>query len=636
MNGISYFKRLGLLFVLFISAFGYGQCGTETATWNGTTWIWTGGITAGTVPTTGTALLTIINGNYTTNATNGSFSTCNLTVLGTLNVANGYYIEIEDGVTVDNGNINVAEQGAFMQNGVNLLAGTFITLNSGSASLTKTTRNYVDSGLHYTYWSSPVTNNDITTVFPNPDDGRRFLYDGSNFLDEHTVGTSNNIPDDIDDDGNDWQVATGAMTPGLGYAVTAVAPPLLPFPFPYNDSATFTGVFNTGDIEVTIYRNDTELMDSNWNLIGNPYPSAINLDAFLDLNTYDLATNPTGTIGGVVYFWTHIRTASGANPGNQVNNFSQDDYASVNKSGGTQAVNGGEVPNKFIPSGQGFFVTFANDAPTTGGVFPVLSNTVKFNNDMRVTGNNDQFFKPSNSKNNPSITNRLWINLTSDNGVFNQVLVAYVDSATSAYDGEAFDAPKNLSSGAPAVLYTLIDSSNKKFVIQGKAPSDLNENEIIDLGFETSIDAATLYTLSVAQLEGDYLTNNTVYLKDNLLATTHNLTASDYTFTSETGEFNNRFQIAFSDKALSTNDIIENENSLTITELENDRVNFKVSNHVNIKTVSIFDLLGRPLYNLKGANNSETYQLANLKNTVYIAKVELSNGAIITKKVIKR
>ncbi|WOD44897.1 T9SS type A sorting domain-containing protein [Hwangdonia lutea] len=635
MNGIPYFKRLALLIVFVISAFSYGQCGTETATWNGSTWIWTGGITAGTVPTIGNALLTVITGNYTTNATNGSFSACNLTILGTLNIANGYYIEIEDAVTVDGGDINVSEQGAFIQNGVNLLAGTFITINSGSASLVKTTRNYVDSGLHYTYWSSPVTNNDITTVFPNPDDGRRFFYDGSNFLDEHTVGTTNNTPDDIDDDGNDWQVATGAMTPGLGYAVTAIAPPLLPFPFPYNDSATFTGVFNTGDIEVTIYRNDNELMDSNWNLVGNPYPSAINLDDFLDLNTYDFSTNPTGTIGGTVYLWTHMSTASGANPGNQVNNFSQDDYATVNKSGGTAAVNGGETPNKYIPSGQGFFVTFANNAPTTGGTLPVLSNTVKFNNDMRVTGNNDQFFKTSNSKNKPNNTNRLWVNLTSDNGVFNQVLVAYIDSATSAYDGEVFDAPKNTSSGAPAILYTLIDSSNKKFVIQGKSPNDLDEHEIVNLGFKTTIDVATLYTLS-AQLEGDYLNNNTVYLKDNLLAKTHNLTASDYSFTSDTGEFNDRFQIVFSNKTLATNDISENENSLRITALDNDRVNFKASNHFNINTVRIYDLLGRPLYNLKGANSSETYQLSKLKNTVYIAKVELSTGAIITKKVIKR
>ena len=157
------------------------------------------------------------------------------------------------------------------------------------------------------------------------------------------------------------------------------------------------------------------------------------------------------------------------------------DYAIVNRSGGTAAVSGGPAPNTFIPSGQGFFVTYANAAPTTGGSAPIFSNTVKFTNAMRVTGNNDQFFKSNTTtkqKSNNSF-NRLWVNLTSDNGVFNQILVAYLDGATKAYDGDAYDAPKNLSSGAPAILYSNIENDVKKFAIQGKATSDLNTDEVI-------------------------------------------------------------------------------------------------------------------------------------------------------------
>jgi hypothetical protein len=46
---------------------------------------------------------------------------------------------------------------------------------------------------------------------------------------------------------------------------------------------------------------------------------------------------------------------------------------------------------------------------------------------------------------------------------------------------------------------------------------------------------ATLYKLSIAQLKGDFLTSNPIYLKDNFLNKIHNLETSDYSFTSEVG-----------------------------------------------------------------------------------------------------
>ena len=111
---------------------------------------------------------------------------------------------------------------------------------------------------------------------------------------------------------------------------------------------------------------------------------------------------------------------------------------------------------------------------------------------------------------------------------------------------------------------------------------------------------------------------------------------SDYTFTSQVGEFNSRFEIVFSANALSTEDVILDSKVLKIIGLDNDRVQFNVSNNLSIKTVTIFDLLGRQLYRFKATNPSETYKLSNLSSAVFIAKVELSNGAIITKKAIKK
>ena len=588
---------------------GYGQCGTETATWDGTDWTWTGGIPTNTVPNITNTIEVVIADNYITgnSANEVNFSACSLTVNAgfTLTVDNGDFVEVENSV-VANGTIRVQTQGAFVQNDA---AGTFI----GNGIVLKTTP-LKQAWFYYTYWSSPVEDETINGAFPNTDADRRFMFNALNYLDEHTVGTTNGISDDIDDDGNDWVIANGGdfLTPGVGYAATAG-----PFHIPGgSDSADFNGAFNTGDIDTSIFFSGLNTLGS-WNFIGNPYPSALDFVAFQ-------AANPT-IIGGTAHFWSQATPPDATNPGNEVSNFSQNDYATYVAGTGIGTAGGDPllIPTQFIPSAQGFFVAGLSNGIAT------------FTNAMRDTGNNDQFFRAAKSKTN-SIANKLWVNLTSDNGVFNQIAVGYVSGATKSNDGLMYDAPRNLSAGAASILYTNIEDSNKKFVIQGKAVNDLSEEEIINIGFKTTIDVPTIYTLSIAQLEGDFLNNNAIYIKDNLLHTLHDLKTGDYNFTSEVGEFNERFEIAFSEDALSLEDALVPTNALSIIELNTGTVQFKLSSTLELKSIQILDMLGRTLYRLKADGNSKTYNLPNLSKATYIAKVELSNGVVITKKGVKR
>ena len=258
---------------------------------------------------------------------------------------------------------------------------------------------------------------------------------------------------------------------------------------------------------------------------------------------------------------------------------------------------------------------------------------------MRVKGatDNSQFFRSAgNQSNTKSNSNKLWVNLTSDNGVFNQTLIGYISGASNNFDGSYYDAPRNLSTGAAAILYTNIEGSDKKFAIQGKAENSINEDEVISLGFKTTIDVATIYTLSIAQLEGDFLSNNTIYLKDNLLNKLHDLKTSDYNFTSQVGEFNERFEIVFNSEALSADEHIIKNKALTIIEQQNGDVQFKLSGSLTMASIEIIDLQGRVLYNLNASGNSKTYNLSNLSQAPYIAKVALTDGYVITKKAIKR
>jgi hypothetical protein len=605
--------------------------------------------------------IAIIDADYNTgNGTGGqtSFDACSLIINtgNTLSISNNTYVNVVNNVT-NYGTINIQTRGSFVQQGDGAAAGTFTNSGAGIANVAKTTAQFDSSisEINYTYWSSPINDpsnpgfgENIADVFPSPVGNRRYYFMAQNYIDSYFETGNNNDnstlgQDDIDDNANDWQSASTTMEVGRGYAVTASGLP--PSPGIFTDNSTvFSGALNTGDITVTLYKNNNEINDNNWNFIGNPYPSAISVDDFFLANAavddvnIDPSQNPDGLTEGAIFLWSQSVAPDAGNNGNENVNFAQSDYAIINRATSTAGTSG-IIPSRYIPSGQGFFVAFAENLSTP--VNSVTSGNVVFTNSMRSTGNNTQFFEANNSTqeemNNLVIDNNiLWLNLTSDNGVFSQIAVAYVNGASDNYDGWSYDTPHNLSTGTYATLYSIIDSSDRQFAIQGKSPESLSLDEVIPLGFDTSIGEATLYKFSIAQLEGSFMNQNDIFIIDNLLNKTHNLKESDYNFTSEVGEFTDRFEIVFTRETLSSNEAKLNSNSLQIIELLNGDVQFKLSSPFEMKSIEVVDLLGRTLYKLDTQGNSQTFSLNNLSQATYLAKVKLSNGKVITKKAIKR
>ncbi|OZV70690.1 hypothetical protein [Winogradskyella aurantia] len=597
-------------------------CTGTTITWDGANW------SNGVGPDNTTPA--VLNGDYNT-AVNGSFTACSLLVNNTfnLNIQNGDFIDIEGSIVVD-GTITVSSQGSVVQrDDLATITGT------GTMQVTKRTAP-MNNAFEYTYWSSPTANTTINVALSQGDINRRFLFNAQNYLDQTSETNNDNTtvagPDDIDDDNNDWTpvIGTDVMQAGVGYASThdptlfASTPGTPPYQFDY----IFEGPFNNGVITVPVYRNDSYLLDNNWNFIGNPYPSAIDVNAFFAENAQPL--NANGAMDGVIHFWSHDTDPDANNNGNQNINFDQGDYATINTVGGIGPSNDGQSPNGFIPSGQGFFVAMSDAVTPTTVSGDIATSEVVFNNSMRVTGNNNQFFR------NPNPDNKLWINLTSDDGIFSQILIGYVNDATAGYDGNYIDAPRHLGTDISTRLYSSIEDSTKKFVIQGKATTDLSLDEIIPLGISTTLESPTIYNISIAQLQGQFLNDNSIYIKDNLLDTIHNLKESDYNFTSEAGEFNDRFEIVFQESALNINTIEIGSSDLSIVELNDGRVEFTIRKNLTIQEVVIQDLVGREIYRLSGHSSVEIYNLDKLTQAAYIAQVRLSNGQIITKKAIKR
>src|SRR5690606_35277737 len=96
-----------------------------------------------------------------------------------------------------------------------------------------------------------------------------------------------------------------------------------------------------------------------------------------------------------------------------------------------------------------------------------------------------------------------------------------------------------------------------------------------------------------------------VYLKDNELDVVHNLSQSAYTFESQAGEFNERFEIVYMpDGTMGVDDLTANG-----VMIYKNNGNIEISSkNSKITEVELFDLQGRKVFN-KAKVNSNLLQI---------------------------
>jgi len=557
--------------------------------WNGSTW------SSGTPDRSREVTLT---SGYDTSV-NGNLEVCSLTINSgvTLTVTSGNHVEIVNNLTVeDTAIMNINDDASLVM----IDDSGIVTLNgTGIINVEKTTTPFEQ--YDYTYWSSPITNATIGGILGSWTTSRIYSFTTANFSDLDA--------DEFDDDGNDWtSVATGAsMNLGVGYA--AMGP--VGGSFPRTESVMFSGEVNNGQImtSVSLSANGADAND-DWNLIGNPYPSAISIDDFMTLNT---------NLNGTIYLWTHIDDISISNPGPDTFNFSTNDYAMYNATGGTgtASVSGSSVPTGFVASGQGFFV----EAITAG--------TVEFNNSMRSIGYaNNLFYRPSTPETNTETAiekDRLWLNLTNTDGAFSQILIGFFENATLGndrlYDGIRFSGSNYIN------FYSFQDG--KKYGIQGR-PTFL-DSDIVPLGY----DANLLGELSIglSQTEG-VLTTSEVYLKDNELNIIHDLRISNYTFTTGEGKFPNRFELLFSSEILSVDEVTAINEEDIFVYIQDNKLIINSRSRIDLTGVSLYSMLGKRVINKPLNTKHSSITLESLKTGIYIVRIQTKNGNAI-KKVIK-
>lgn len=578
----------------------------QSTTWNGTTW--------SALPPT-SSVKAILDGNYNV-GTNGNIETCECLIKSgrTVDVTTGAlvtanpYLEIQ-GNLINNGTLNIANNASLIQ--VNDAAINFGDINyRRDVSIRKQ---------DYVYWSSPVLGFNVSNLSLPIISGPIYQWDP-------TYGNPNGGQ-------GYWLGASGnTMTLGKGYIVRG--------PSAFNVTtfttlnANFTGAPNNGIISSYVSRgndtntafhtgiNGTEITNysDNYNLIGNPYPSAILASQFLFDNK--------AIIGGNIRVWTHGNLpAVIPSPfyGTFLNNYTASDYLTYNFTGVSCCPSAGS--DFFIAGGQGFFVEMLD------GLQSINTDQITFNNSLRSkTYTNSSFFRPTvptvTVPNNNLINierNRIWLDVKNSNNDSNRALIGYIEGATNEKDN-FFDCFAGIDGGLN--IYTLIDSN--KYLIQGKAlPFDQNDQVQIGVSLPVNGD----FSISIASVDGFFQDiSQNIYLEDKLLNIIHDLRLAPYFFTSNMGVINNRFVLRYANP-LSTNTSQANENNIIITNT-NDIVNIN-SILEPIQKVTVYDILGRKLLDKQAINSKETsFSKSGLTNQTLIIKITLENGQILTRKMI--
>jgi Ig-like domain CHU_C associated/Secretion system C-terminal sorting domain/Fibronectin type III domain len=536
--------------------------------------------------------------SYPSTTWNGTTWSNGVPTSSTVAIFNGAYSSLGDlnacAVLINSGTITFnSNHTLIVQNNVNVAGGALIFENNSSLVQINSTPNTGNITYKrnttpmrrwdYTYWSTPVTPQTLLALSPLTLSDKYFKFDP-------VFGNWVNVP------------ANTLMDIAKGYIIRGPQTFSTTVPSIYNGS--FFGVPNNGTYTTPIFVSTSTL-----NLIGNPYPSALSADLFLS----DPAN--VAVIDATIYLWTHNTPIT-------ANQYTNNDYALYNYMGGvgTSSINTGvnnSVPTGKIASGQAFFLNGLSNGVAT------------YRNSMRLVGDNTQFFR-MNANTTPSTNqelekHRIWIDLIGNETNYKQALIGYCENATNEID-RGFDSTI-LTSDNPINIYSLHNTS--KLSIQGKAlPFDVNDR--VPLGFVTGTDGS--FRIRLFHFDGLFETQN-IYLEDKLLNVIHDLKEGDYSFVSNAGVFEDRFELIYLNSTLSTPQASWDANAVVLympaEELLID------SGNVVMDSVKVYDVRGRLIAEKKKINATETSIDLGRANGVYLIQITSETGQVVTKKYMK-
>jgi len=427
-----------------------------------------------------------------------------------------------------------------------------------------------------------------------------------------------------------------SLSPGIGYTQKGTGTPLT------EQQYIFQGKPNNGTILVDVEdrggpgsvagTSKTEF------LLGNPYPSAIDISQFIDDNA--------GVIDGVVQLWQQWS-------GNSHNlDAYNGGYAQVTKLGAVRAsqfvglegahtsgLEGTKVPSRYLPVSQGFIVEVVSDG------------VVEFNNGQRVfikesdadgSFNNGSVFMKGDNKKVKSATSkatvkkadsiqkiRLEFSSVTGPNTKRELLLGFSEETTDGYD-YGYDAETHDASNNDLTL----SMEGKNMNMQ--AYSKITPDKVVPLNFRSSGD--NTFEIRISELE-NIEEGQEVYLRDNLTGEYFNLMQDQpYRFTSVPGMFNKRLEIVFRDAAstLSMAEATTEENYIYYDKGNN--VLYAKQLEGDVTRLGLYSITGQSVMELMDVERgmlNDGIELPVMASGTYIAVFRMDTNQVITKKLIK-
>ena len=549
------------------------------------------------------------------------------------------------GVVVDNNTLKI-------DNDSKLEVTHFLKINGkidleGKSQLLQTTDSDLDpSGLgtlerdqqgtgnfyNYNFWSSPVSSVSSTTLNNTGFTIAAVLKDGTNPLSPQPItwisglnGSSNPLRlarywlykfTNLSPEYANWQQINENSVLQTGQAFTMKGS---------GNGASQNYVFNGKPNNGTINHSGLYIGISNLNLIGNPYPSAIDANEFINDNLT--------TITGTLYFWEHYTT-------NNTHNLAgyQGGYATRTLVGGVAPVSpplisgmgsSSRIPGRYIPVSQGFFVKGS-----------LLGGQIIFQNSQRAfvkenNANSNVMFRNQTTQkdvnNNDAVfsidtSSKIRIGFKGSNNLHRQLLLGFMnekadENYNNGYDGEIIDIQTN------DIYFQL---NNYKLIIQGVG--FFNENTIYPLTVKSSQNGTVNFMLDGVE---NFDLNQPIYIHDNIDNSYHDIRSNNYSVIIPAGEFTNRFSLRFTNGTLSNNDF-ENNQNIVFFNSENKQLEIFNSKNTEIKEVVLFSILGQKInqWNVNGSENNIKLPVKNVETGVYIVKIKTNDGNYFSEKII--
>jgi len=330
--------------------------------------------------------------------------------------------------------------------------------------------------------------------------------------------------------------------------------------------------------------------------LGNPFPAPLNIESFLYSNDQIdqievwREDNPwIASLGRYKYlsYWI-VCTRAGCNLNDENNHLR-------------------EFTQRKIDVGMGF-VAKLNLNPS--------SYTVNFNHSDQAFDLIDIF------QNNKlqSEKSRFIISLEKDDEIYNSVLLGYINGAENIYDSK-YDAIARLGE-----YNSLMINNNDLNLSIDAREYPLNIDDSVILTYK-AVESGN-YVLNLRSFDGEFEYND-IYLKDNLINKLINLKElKSYEFYTETGLFNNRFEIFYKNNL---NTINFNEDQFNVYKSNG---SFVVESKNKIDSYSLYDISGKLIFTKNNIGNNKFLLEDSLLKGHYILYVKEENGVVKSKKII--